>query len=126
MTKLLALLLAVLWSSSAFADVRSIPHASGQTWALQFQTGFEKAKVIVFANNERVFSGRITTEADIGLAKSISVPVRGRLLHLYISIPASRKVLEKTVDIRNGRHLGVELNGGRLELNQRVMPFLYD
>jgi hypothetical protein len=128
MTKLLALLLAFLWSSSAFAAARSVAQETGQSWSLQFQSGFENAKIIVFADNERVFSGPITTEPTTGLAKVVLIPVRGPLLHLYISISSSRKVLERTVDIRKGRNLGVQFNFhvGYLELNQRALPFLYD
>ncbi len=96
-------------------------------WRVDFQANFDHERVVVFVNTTQVFSGRITTNDVIGLAKVIAVPGQQDLLHLRIEVPATGFVLEKTLDAKQGRYVGITKKfDGELVLEQQATPYVYD
>ena len=96
-------------------------------WRVDFRTTFAHERVVVFVNTTQVFSGRITTNDVTGLAKWIAIPGQQDLLHLRIEVPATGVVLEKTLDAKQGRYVGISKQfDGELSLEQQLTPYAYD
>jgi hypothetical protein len=122
-----AVLPVLLWILVGCSDIRSPAKAAQATWSLQLQEGFRHERVIVFADNQRVFSGLVTTDSRIGFAKSILIPIHDPRLQLRIEIPTSGAVYVWSLDLRRGRVLGLERDFyGRPTLSQQTGPFFYE
>ena len=98
------------------------------TCSLDLQSHFNDERVIVFADQVRVFSGHVTTEPSTGLAKHLSIPSHGSYLHLRIEVPNTASQLEQTFDLRRGRYLGLSRNHStkQLVIEQQAATFFYD
>jgi len=96
-------------------------------WHVDFRYQFDHERVVVSANGARVFSGHVTTNDSTGLARDVAIRNQWDLLHLRIELPATGDVLERTLDARQGRFVGItkQLNG-ELSLDQQTTDFSHD
>lgn len=125
MNKALLAFVALFWLLAGCAT--QPPPSAPDAWRVDFQTNFDHEQVVVLVNTTKVFSGRITTNDVTGLAKWIALPNQQDLLHLRIEVPATGYVLEKTLDARQGRYVGIAKKfDGELSLEQQATPFSYD
>lgn len=102
------------------------PSGSSATdvWRVDFLYTFAHEPVVVSANGKQVFSGRITTSDSTGFAKEITLRNGFDLLHLRVEVPATGYVLERTLDARQGRFVGVTKKfDGELALEQQTTEF---
>jgi len=121
------LLLAALWILTGCSATRPPTRAAQATCSLQLQGGFLHERVTVFADDQRIFSGSVTSNPVIGLAKAVSIPTPDAQLRLRVEMPASRVVRVWSLDLRRGRVLGItRYPSGRLDLLQQAGPFYYD
>ena len=128
MNRLLASLFAPLCFLAGCNTVQPPSRAPQGTCSLDLQSEFRYERVIVFADHLRAFSGIVTTEPSIGLAKHLSIPTHSSRLELRIEAPASGSVFAGTVNLQRGRYLGLsrEFRTRKFTLEQQATNFLYD
>ena len=107
------------------AGCASQPGTSAQeVWHVDLRYTFAHERVIVSANGNPIFSGKVTTDDNTGLAKALTIPDQWDMLHLRVEVPATGFVLEKTLDARQGRYLGITKQfNGDLSLDQQAISF---
>jgi len=98
-----------------------------EAWHVDFRYQFDHERVVVSVNGARVFSGHVTTNDSTGLARDVAIRNQWDLLHLRIELPSTGDVLERTLDARQGRFVGItkQLNG-ELSLDQQTTDFSHD
>ncbi|EDY20676.1 hypothetical protein CfE428DRAFT_1873 [Chthoniobacter flavus Ellin428] len=95
-----------------------------EAWHVDLRYAFDHERVVVSANGRQVFSGSVTTNDGTGLAKGISIRNQWDLLHLRIEVPSTGIVLERTLDARQGRFVGVTKQfDGELSMDQQTTDF---
>jgi hypothetical protein len=101
--------------------------SASESWHVDLRYQFVHERVVVSANGTQVFSGRITTNDSTGFAKDVTIRNQWELLHLRVEVPATGAVLERTLDARQGRFVGVTKQfDGELFLDQQTASFSHD
>jgi hypothetical protein len=98
------------------------------TVSLDFQTGFNRSQVVLEVDGRRVFSGTLTTDNRVGLARSFHVPEPDSR-RLTVTVTLGQAAPEtRLFELDRGRYLGFSrnLDTGRLQIEQREHPFEYD
>ena len=101
--------------------------SASDAWHVDLRYAFDHERVVVSANGRQVFSGNVTTNDGTGLAKDITLRNQWDLLHLRVEVPATGIVIERTLDARQGRFVGVTKQlDGELSLDQQTTGFSHD
>jgi hypothetical protein len=122
MTKALLVFVALLCLLAGCAT--DLSSSTSDAWHVDLRYQFDHERVVVSANGTQVFSGRVTTNDNTGFAKDITLRNQWDLLHLRVEVPAIGTVLERTLDARQGRFVGVTKQfDGELSLDQQTTNF---
>lgn len=122
-------------SSTVAASTPVAPSVSNLQINLQsgfdYLAGTEQEQFVsVSVNGQEVFANGVRTNIATGLAKSITVPdVVGDQVLLQVKLLTAVGVDQTfTLDLKQGRYVGVSWNEGtkKLELKQQLTPFQYD
>jgi hypothetical protein len=104
------------------------PSTVGNSVFLDFQTGFKATSVELELDGQRVFSGLLTTDQRVGLARSTEISARfdGHITAVITLDHGTRYSYEIQLD--QGHYIGFSrnLDTGRLQMQQRQHPFEYD
>ena len=95
---------------------------------IDFQTGFTGEQVELSVDRKSIFSGVLTTDNRIGLARSIQhSPQRWPVLDLSVTVNESQSYSFR-VNLERGRYLGFDrdLDDRIVRLSQERDPFVYD
>jgi len=101
------------------------PEAEPEGLSIDLQESFENDRVRVYVDDRLVYSGTLTTPDDgTGLTDSVQCKATGDLCHLRILVGG--REWRSTVELRNGRYLGIGYHDGGVRIVQTKAPMLYD
>jgi hypothetical protein len=96
---------------------------------IDFQYGFRSNQVELRLDGQTMFSGRLTTDDRVGLAKTIHLPLvpgKATLRALVVVDGSSQPAFD--IRLARGRYVGFfkNLDDGKIGMEQSREPFLYD
>ncbi len=96
------------------------------TLGIDLQDGFANDSVVVRVGDREVYRrDGVTTNLSISRADGVQVPVSDGPVAVQVDVPSRRLSFHDTLTISGDLHVGVSIEGGRLDVKTSDRPFLY-